>query len=253
MKPRWFDYLVLAISLAFVAMSALSIAAGRGDGALVAGMLFFAACAAVLGWDLAQKRRAARQAAEDPAEVAALAGEVLVADARRPAIASATVTALGTAMALLGGGLGAVFVGLSLVMALLGAGALVAMALGWGRGGSLRFTPEALWISDGRALYPVSWDMVEAVDLAEHYQQPVLRLLVHDAALLIAGAQPQVGQDHARARERVARQVATSRAWVGADVAIFPRSFAVDPVVLLRAVELHVEESGLVAGADGGA
>lgn len=236
MGPRLRHWLLLASALAFVAMGLVILASGR-DAALGAlCVLFFGACGAVAAAEIVRRGRAARQADDPELALDFAAGQVLRADARRIAATSAGLAVFGALLAALGQELGTVFVALCGLMALLGVGVLVALALGYTGRASLRFTAEALWVGDGAASYPVPWDSIVAVDLGEIHEQPVLRIAVADVEALLAGVRPRA------AVRRVARAIGWNRGLYGADVAVMPRAFAVDEVLLLRAVERYARD-----------
>lgn len=236
MGPGLRDWALLAVSLAFVAMAVVLLLAGREPRTALICLLFFGACAAVGGDSIARKRRAARQLGDPGLAVHIEAGQEIRADARRPAWVSAGLVGFGALGVTIGGGLGVGFVVCCALMGLLGLGALAAMGLGYTWRSSLRFEAEALWVSTGRLSYPVPWDSIVAVDLAELHEQPVVRITVADADALLAAVLP------AAAAGRLARMIGWSRGLYGADVVVMPRAYGIDEAVLLRAIARYAGE-----------
>jgi hypothetical protein len=227
------DWLLLAGSLAFVAMGVLLVAVGRGGAVGVACVLFFGACAAIAAAEIVRKRRAARQD-EDPSLVVRFEpGQTLRADARRIGVVSGGLAGFGALLAILGRDLGAGFVIACGLLALLGAGGLLALALGYTGRSGLRFTADALWVEQRGARYPVLWDSIVAVDLTAVNDQPIVRITVASVEELLARVEPT------EAARTVARAIGWNRGLCGADLTFAPRAFGVDEVVLLRAVERY--------------
>lgn len=234
MGPGARDWLLLAISLAFVAMGAVLVVAGRGGAVGAICVLFFGACAAIGAAEIVRKRRAARQDA-DPSLVARFEPELpLRADRRGLAVRLGGLAVFGALLAILGRELGGGFVILSGLLALLGAGGLVALALGYTGGSALRFTAEALEVEQRGASYSVPWDSIVAIDLASIHDQPLVRISVASVEELLAGVEPPAGA------RTVARAIGWNRGLCGADLTFMPRAFGVDEVVLLRALERYV-------------
>ncbi|HEY8378530.1 MAG TPA: hypothetical protein VIK91_18675 [Nannocystis sp.] len=236
MGPTSRDWLLLAVSAAFVAAGLLLILREPGRPVGFLGVLFFGLCLAVAVDNLVRKRRAARQWSDPTLTVHIVGGEDIPVDTRRIRAAGIGLLVVGAALALLGRDLGAMFVALSLVLALLGAGGLVALALGYTGRSALRFSPEALWIIAGRYRYPVRWDNIAAVDLAELHDQPFVRIHVRDRDAVLAAVDPP---DAARA---VTRAFAQNAALLGAEIAVFARLYRVDEVVLLRAIARYAAD-----------
>lgn len=244
MGPGLRDWGLLGISLAFVAMGAMIVGSGR-DGAIGAVcLLFFGACAAVAAAEIVRKLRAARQLGDPSLEVRFEPGQQLRADARRIGVACGGLAVFGALLAVLGRELGGWFVGACGLLGLLGVGGLVALALGYTGRASLRFTADALWVGSGRAEYPVLWDSIVAVELGAIHEQPVLRIVVADVEALLGRVEPPSEV------RRVARAIGWNRGLCGADVAIMPRVYGIDEVVLLRAVGRYAGEPAARAELD---
>lgn len=236
MGPRPSDWALLVVSLVFVAMGLVLLFAGVDLRLALLCILFFGACAAVAVDTLARKRRAARQLGDPGLEVRMAGGRAIRADARRPAWIAAGLVGFGGLGAAIGGGLGGGFVALCGLMGLLGLGVLAAIGLGLTWRSSLCFTPEALWVSTGRLRYPVPWDSIVTVDLAEAYEQPVVRIVVADVDALTAAVRPPA------AAVRLAKAIGWNRGLYGADLVVMPRAYGLDEVVLLRAVARYAGE-----------
>lgn len=233
MGPGARDWLLLAISLVFVAMGAVLVVAGRGAVGATC-VLFFGACAAVAAAEIVRKRRAARQDA-DPSLVARFEpGQPLRADRRGLGVRLGGLAVFGALLAIVGRALGDGFVILCGLLALLGAGGLVALALGYTGGSTLRFTAEALEVAQRGASYSVPWDSIVAVDLAAINDQPLVRITVASVDELLARVEPPA------AARTVARAIGWNRGLCGADLTVVPRAFGVDEVVLLRALERYI-------------
>lgn len=233
MGPKARDWLLLAGSLAFVATGALLVAVGRGGAVGVVCVLFFGSCAAIAAAEIVRKRRAARQD-EDPSLVVRFEpGRTLRADARGLVVRLGALAGGGALLAILGRELGTGFVIGCGLLALLGAGGLVALALGYTGRLALRFTADALWVEHRGVRYPVSWDSIVAVDLAAIHDQPIVRITVADVDALLARVEPP------GAARTVARAIGWNRGLCGGDLTFVPRAFGVDEVVLLRAVERY--------------
>lgn len=233
MGPTWRDWLLLAISAAFVAMGLLIVAIEPNEAIGWLSLMFFGACLAVAIAQLVRKRRAARQWRDPALTVRIVGGQDIAVDTRGMLATSLGLVVFGAGAAALGRGLGPWFVGACALLGLLGAGALGALALGYTGRASLRFTPAALWVDTGRFRYPVLWDNIAAADLVEAHEHPWLRIGVRDLHTVLAAVEPPAAMPAA------ARAFGHNRGLLGADVALLPRLFRVDEVVLLRAIERY--------------
>ncbi|MCA9690194.1 MAG: hypothetical protein KC636_11335 [Myxococcales bacterium] len=244
-QPGPKDWLLLVVSAAFTAAGVFLFTQGYGRPALAV-TLFFGACTGIAAWVLRSKGRAARQARDPELSVAALGGVRLAAPRRRKYLVALGLVAFGLALAYTGAEISETFVLVSLAIAGAGVGVLVALAFGWQAQTFLEFTPEGVRVGAGGHAYTLHWDNIEGVGLGEIHSNPAVMLRLYDVERLLASVEPLSPRvTTAKARARLERGVRWSEGLFGCPIGLMPIAFAVEPVVLLRAIARYLEEPAL--------
>jgi hypothetical protein len=233
--PR--DWLLLAVSLAFVAMGALLVAVGRARRENVAGLVFFAGCAAVGVWTILRKREMSASASALRVDV--LGGVPIPMKRSTPAIMGAALLLVGVTMIWGYRQMPIHVLACCVVMAAAGATLLALLALGRVGGGTLTFEPEGLRIASAKGSFVVHWSNVASAHAAEHYRNPAVLIRVRDVAMLVSSA---TGADVGAARASVAKAVHKNRTWAACDVLVSPFLFGIDPVLFAKLVAKYAEK-----------
>ncbi len=229
--PRFTDWLVLGISVAFTACFVFLLAVGRGGRGGIAGLVFFLMCTGVAVWVLVEKLRMQRSTAALRVEIA---GSVPIRskDSLRWIVGSVFLGA-GSVMAWSGAAIGVLFTGCSLVIAAAGALLVVLLATKRVGGQFLMFEPEGLRIAERHSSYLLRWTNLAAIDVSDFNSNPAVRMHVVDADALASTAS---GTDVESARRAVLRTVEKNRRWAGCDVFLLPYHFGLDAVLFAKAV-----------------
>lgn len=222
--PGFKDWLLLAISLAFTAVSAL-MWSGDPDRALVAGA-FFGLCTVVAATTVVRKLRNARLR---PLR-AAIAGGVSIRPSRGRVLALATaVGGLGVVIAVFGSGFPWLMRAMGWSLVLVGAGLLAGVAFGRIPAEYLRFDPQGITFGGRRFSTLVPWDRIARVAQGELHDNAVLLLWVDDPAAVIATP--------ASHQQRAVGKLLSNEAWIGAHLMVMTGLYGFDLPLLAAAVE----------------
>ncbi|MDQ0463973.1 hypothetical protein QO010_001744 [Caulobacter ginsengisoli] len=228
--PSARDWILLVISLLFVAAGVLEIV--RGDwrtGAIT--LMFFGGGALLFAGQIFTKLRWRRSS---PGKVA-IAGSRDIPMARGRILALvAAVGVFGLAGALLGGSMGLVLQGLCAGLALFAVGFTLALLCNWLPTPALRFEPQGLVVQRGsRRRYRADWDNIAGLSVGELARNPMILLHFHDSAAvtILPGAQ----------RALVQREIASTQGLYGADLVIMPKLFGLDAQLLAAALQRYIK------------
>jgi hypothetical protein len=228
--PR--DWLVLVISLLFVAMGVFQIVSGRDwrTGAIT--LMFFGGGAVLFAARIVTRLRQQRRTG---VEGVAIAGSRDIPMARGRILALvAGVGVFGAAGVFLGGSMGLILQTLCAGLAVFAVGFSLAVIFNWLPAVVLRFEPEGLVVQRGaKRRYRVGWDDIAGLSVGELARNPMILLRFHDAeavTLLPGGV-----------RALVNREIASTRGLYGADLMIMPRLFGLDAQLLAAALQRYIE------------
>jgi hypothetical protein len=231
--PRPSDWLLLLCTLVFTAVSVALLAAGRGGRGVIATLALFGFGTAVATWILLEKARMARSTRVTRIEIA---GGVPIR-ARRVFrwIAGAALLVVGSVMTWAGGELGALFQGLSALIAVTGGVLLVLVATGRVANQTLTFERDGIRFGGFGARngsFMVHWTNLAHVDVVDFHGNGAVRIRLADVQELVRTA---------RAMD-AARMVAKNRAWLDCDVFLLPYHFGMDAVLFAKAVSAYAAD-----------
>lgn len=235
--PR--DWLLLFVSLAFVAIGALLVALGRARRENVAALVFFAGCAAVGVWTIVRKRE--MRASTSALRVEVVGGVPIPMKRSTPAIMGASLVVVAATMIWGYREMPVHILVCCVVMAGAGAAVLVLLSLGRIGGATLTFASEGLRIANAKGSFLLHWSNVASVLAAEHYRNPAVLIRVRDVGMLVESA---TGPDVAAARASVAKSVQRNRKWAACDVFVSPFQFGIDPVLFAKLVTEYAGDPG---------
>lgn len=234
------DWLLLAVSVAFVVVSLVLLVAGGHGTAPLATFAFFGMCSVVAIHSVRAKLRMHTLRNDRSATLFVTGGAPLVASRARAIGLSLGIAALGAFLTITGESIGAEFVVVSVLMAGLGAAMLVAFALGMGQRPTLTFTPEGLRFDGDTITYLAPWDAID-VRLLTVQDQPFVGLWLRDPARVVSTAQVRVA-DTVTERAKLSQRIEKSLRWNGLHLTLSAPAYGVETLPLMRAMQRYIDQ-----------
>jgi hypothetical protein len=226
-RPSIEDWVVLAISLAFVASGVLIWPRNRN--VAMTTILFFGVAAAVSATTVARKLGFA------PTLRRELPYGVPVRQSRvRSGALMGGVFVFGILLYDFGNGYGDVFRGFCLVIAAVGFVGIALLAAGRIPVGYLQFDPKGITVARRRYRVFLPWDSISHVGRGELYRNPVLLLTVRD--------ETEVQVEPASETERAVRDLRRDRGLLGANVMIMTSLYGLDLAYVSSELERFVKQ-----------
>ena len=223
LPPSLKDWALLAIGVVFSVAGVFILSSDRDVGIVT--LAIFGTCTAVFAMQIWGKLRA-RNFTASQVEVA---GGVPIRPKRTLGlILGGWMLALGIVLVVFGATYGAPFRWLSGIIAVVGAVLLIATALGRFPGGYLQFDPDALTIAQAKWRVAIPWDEISGVTESEFSGNPMLLIVVTDAASLII--------DPPEAAAAVYKAIAKNQSMIGAEFAVMTTHYGIDLPILAAAV-----------------
>lgn len=228
-RPTAKEWLLVAINSAFVAAGLLILTQNRDTGIVT--IAFFGTCLAVALATVVRKLRYRRFAAE---RVAVAGGVPIRPSSTFMPLLGGWLAVLGIILFVFGHDYPLLFRVLAVLIAVAGVAVLALALTRRLPGGFLQFDPDALTIAQRRWRARIPWDDIAGVHEGEYASNPVLLVAVADPARL------DIAPEQARALAM--RDIARTRALMGADFAVMSQHYGIDLPVLAATVQRYVEE-----------
>jgi hypothetical protein len=226
-SPGVEQWTLLVVSVGFCAIAALIMLRTEWRTAVIV-LAFFGSCALVFGSNIRRKLRERRW---EHATVRVAGGVNIYVDAPRMGfialgcfIVGATIFFLGTDAPMFMRGIGA-------LVALVGVGLAIAIAMGFYRRQFMRFEPEAVIFGQPGYSFRVDWDNIANVVAFEYASNPMVGVMLQDPDAVTVDP-----PERWPAYERLIR---SNRATMNVDVFLAARLFGIDGPALANALQRY--------------
>ncbi|HEX4340797.1 MAG TPA: hypothetical protein VH062_33040 [Polyangiaceae bacterium] len=230
-RPRFRDWALLGVGLAFVAMGVLIVPRDRDVGIVT--ITFFGMCTAVAAATITRKLRFHSQRPL----TARIAGGVPIRPSRtKLALLGGGFFFLGVVLITFGHGYGSVFWGGSWLIAGVGGAVIIGLLSGGLPVGHLQFDPDGMTIGRRGWCFTVPWDRIVQLGTGEYQSNPVLYVWLDDVGAVVARPPESM--------PKVLAHLASCERWMGAPVAVMTSQYTLDLPLLVRALERYVADPG---------
>jgi Ca2+/Na+ antiporter len=188
-------------------------------------LTFFGACALVFWTNILRKRREKHW---QGATVQVRGGVNVYAQGARMGVIAFGCVLVGCVCYFVGSNYPLLFRLLGAVIALVGVGVAIALALGFYRRQYLRFDPDTITFGERLYRFQVSWDNIAEVVSIEYADNPFVGVRLFDVDIVEVEPEDQTQTFRAH--------LANNRAVMNVDLFIAPRNFGIDALILAAAL-----------------
>ena len=222
------DWMLAAVGFMFTLAGLLIIRRDFKVG--ITTLAFFGSCFALSVRVILRKLRLQKQG---PMTATVVGGEPIRPSKARMATLGGGLFVVGTILSVFQPDNDKVMFGISIFVASVGALFLVALATGWLSKAFIQFDQEGLTLGFWRGKTTIPWSSITNVARGEIHSNPAIFIWVDHNA---------VTTEPPEYLTKIRKQMASARAWTGADFAIMSSNYGIDAPVLLAAIERYASE-----------
>ena len=228
-KPNLQDWMLLTISILFVAVGLIILPSNRDVGVVT--IAVSGPCAALSIATILRKLRFRRTA---PLRVELTGGVPIRPSRLVAATCGVAVATVGIILIVFGRSYGLMFWCLAWVIAFLGSSMLLGVALGLLPVGYIRFDPAGITFAQRRWAYTVPWGAIYQLSAGEYHGNAALGIWLYDFDLV--SVQPTASRDHVLCR------LAQNQVWFGAPIVLFTSRYRMELPLLMEAMQRYMTD-----------